>query len=157
MRARRPKASRPRKGVRSLRRVAQITARARWGREAFEEFFEHIVWQCVEAGLVSGDKIFCDASLIDADAANNHGFKRSRWRGLGKITIQYLMIAAAQNIRILIKHARKPAGAAREMRMAGRKAAPAAAPLYQSLYFAMISLLGVIKSSNCRCSETAYT
>ena len=51
-------------------------ARARWGREAFEEFFEHIVWQCVEAGLVSGDKIFCDASLIDADASNNRRKER---------------------------------------------------------------------------------
>ena len=48
-----------------------------------------------------------------ADAANNHGFKRSRWRGIEKITIQDLMIEAAQNIRILIKHARKPAGVAR--------------------------------------------
>lgn len=49
-----------------------------------------------------------------ADAANNHGFKRSRWRGLEKITIQDLMIAAVQNIRILIKHWRNPVGVAQE-------------------------------------------
>jgi transposase len=46
-------------------------ARARWGVKAFKRFFEQIVWQCVEAGLVDGDKIFIDASLIDADASNN--------------------------------------------------------------------------------------
>jgi transposase len=46
-------------------------ARARWGVEAFKTFFERIVWQCVEAGLVDGSKVFVDASLIDADASNN--------------------------------------------------------------------------------------
>ena len=29
-------------------------ARARWGVEAFRSFFERVVWQCVEAGLVDG-------------------------------------------------------------------------------------------------------
>lgn len=46
-------------------------ARARWGVEAFKLFFERIVWQCVEAGLVDGKKLFVDASLIDANASNN--------------------------------------------------------------------------------------
>jgi len=46
-------------------------ARARWGVEAFRGFFERIVWQCVEAGLVEGSKIFVDSSLVDADASNN--------------------------------------------------------------------------------------
>ncbi len=46
-------------------------ARVRWGIEAFRRFFERIVWQCVEAGLVDGRKIFVDASLVDADASNN--------------------------------------------------------------------------------------
>ena len=46
-------------------------ARARWGVTAFKRFFECIVWQCVEAGLVDGSKLFVDASLIDADASNN--------------------------------------------------------------------------------------
>jgi len=46
-------------------------ARSRWGTEAFKLFFERIVWQCVEAGLVDGSKLFVDASLIDADASNN--------------------------------------------------------------------------------------
>jgi transposase len=46
-------------------------ARARWGVKAFKRFFERIVWQCVEAGLVDGSKLFVDSSLIDADASNN--------------------------------------------------------------------------------------
>ncbi|HUT72079.1 MAG TPA: IS1182 family transposase [Desulfatiglandales bacterium] len=46
-------------------------ARARWGVHAFKSFFERIVLQCVEAGLVDGTKLFADASLIDANASNN--------------------------------------------------------------------------------------
>jgi transposase len=46
-------------------------ARTRWGVRAFKKFFEHIVWQCVEAGLIDGTKLFLDASLIDANASNN--------------------------------------------------------------------------------------
>ena len=46
-------------------------ARTRWGVKAFKHFFERIVWQCVEAGLIDGRKLFTDASLIDADASNN--------------------------------------------------------------------------------------
>jgi len=46
-------------------------ARSRWGIKAFKRFFGRIVWQCVQAGLVDGTKLFVDASLIDADASNN--------------------------------------------------------------------------------------
>ncbi len=47
----------------------------------FQGFFERIVWQCVEAGLVEGSKIFVDASLVEAHAANSsivdtHSLKR---------------------------------------------------------------------------------
>jgi transposase len=40
-----------------------------------------------------------------ADAANNHGAKRARWRGLGRQSIQSWLIAAVQNLRILLRHA----------------------------------------------------
>src|SRR4026208_92875 len=46
-------------------------ARKRWGVELFQSFFERIVWQCVEAGLVDGSKLFCDSSLVQADASCN--------------------------------------------------------------------------------------
>lgn len=39
-----------------------------------------------------------------ADAANNHHFKRSRWRRLWRQQIQNYLIAAIQNIRILLAH-----------------------------------------------------
>jgi transposase len=39
-----------------------------------------------------------------ADAANNHGFKQARWRGLMKMTIQNLLVAAVQNVRKLLCH-----------------------------------------------------
>jgi transposase len=45
-----------------------------------------------------------------ADAANNHGFKRSRFRGMKKVQIQNVMIATIQNLRKLMRHiSRKPA------------------------------------------------
>lgn len=46
-------------------------ARRRWGEEVFRSFFERVVFQCVEAGLVDGKKIFMDSSLVDADASKN--------------------------------------------------------------------------------------
>jgi hypothetical protein len=42
-----------------------------------------------------------------ADAANNHHFKRARWRGLAQQQIQDLLIAAIQNVRILLQHTRR--------------------------------------------------
>lgn len=56
-------------------------ARKRWGVDSFKYFFERIVWQCVEAGLIDGSKIFTDASFVQADASNNsvvnqHSLKR---------------------------------------------------------------------------------
>lgn len=38
-----------------------------------------------------------------ADAANRHGYKRARWRGLVTVTIQNLLIAAMQNLRKLLR------------------------------------------------------
>ena len=46
-------------------------ARTRWGTEAFKEFFERIVSQCVQAGLVDGRKLFMDSCLVQANASNN--------------------------------------------------------------------------------------
>jgi transposase len=46
-----------------------------------------------------------------ADAANNHGFKRARWRGLWRQSIQDWLIAAVQNLRLLLRHTMPKAGA----------------------------------------------
>lgn len=47
-----------------------------------------------------------------ADAANNHGFKHSRWRRLWRQQIQDYVIAAIQNIRILLRRGGTDAPAA---------------------------------------------
>ncbi len=46
-------------------------ARKRWGVNLFRAFFERVVWQCVESGLIDGRKLFCDSSLVEADASCN--------------------------------------------------------------------------------------
>lgn len=56
-----------------------------------------------------------------ADAENMHSFKEARWRGLWRMRIQGFLIAAIQNIRILIRHVTKlgrKAGAERRRRPA---------------------------------------
>lgn len=50
-------------------------ARKRWGVEAFERFFVRVVGQCVQAGLVDGQKIHVDGSLVDANASKNSVLK----------------------------------------------------------------------------------
>ena len=48
-----------------------------------------------------------------ADAVNNHHFKRARWRRLWRQQIQDYLIAAIQNVRILLRHSngKRSAGA----------------------------------------------
>lgn len=50
-------------------------ARKKWGPKVFEEFFIRVVWQCAQAGLVDGKKIFVDGSLVDANASKNSVLK----------------------------------------------------------------------------------
>ena len=52
-------------------------ARKRWGPEVFGSFFIRVVTQCVEAGLVDGQKIHVDSSLIDANASKDSVLKGS--------------------------------------------------------------------------------
>ena len=52
-------------------------ARARWGSRAFEKLFIRTVQQCVEAGLVGGEKLHMDASLVDANTSKNSVHKGS--------------------------------------------------------------------------------
>lgn len=55
-------------------------ARAKWGEDVFRHFFERIVWQCVEAGLVDGSKIFMDSSLVDANASNESVIDKEQFK-----------------------------------------------------------------------------
>lgn len=51
------------------------------------------------------------AEVSFADAATQHGFKRARWRRLWRVQIQDWLIAAIQNIKILLKPGRPPTAA----------------------------------------------
>jgi hypothetical protein len=64
-----------------------------------------------------------------ADAANRHGFKRARWRGLWRQQVQGHLIAACQNIRILLRRGhRRPTPAAIAMAFGrGTKSRPSCA------------------------------
>jgi len=44
-------------------------ARKRYGPEAYRQFFNEIVRQCAEQGLVDGDRLYLDASLVKANAS----------------------------------------------------------------------------------------
>lgn len=46
-------------------------ARRRFGAKVFEDFFAHIVKLCEERGLVEGDVLFIDSTLIDANASQD--------------------------------------------------------------------------------------
>jgi transposase len=50
-----------------------------------------------------------------ADAANNHGFKRARWRRLWRQQIQDWLIAGIQNIRTLLKATKRRASGANSL------------------------------------------
>ncbi len=70
-----------------------------------------------------------------ADAANNHHFKRSRWRRLWRQQIQDFLIATIQNVRILLKH--RPQGSA-----------AAGLPLQNLTELLMAALLNLLHANN---------
>jgi transposase len=53
-----------------------------------------------------------------ADAANNHHFKRARWRRLWRQQIQDYLIASVQNVRILVAHQNPKKSAAAALKLA---------------------------------------
>ena len=57
-----------------------------------------------------------------ADAANNHGFKRARWRRLWRVQIQDWLIAGIQNIKILLRAMRQAPAAAPAVVLGGQLA-----------------------------------
>ena len=73
------------------------------------DWADHLLPSGVRRWMMRRRRIRAEGSFADA---LRHGFKRARWRGLAKMTIQNLLIAAIQNVRKLMKHARKGRGAA---------------------------------------------
>jgi transposase len=44
-------------------------ARRRYGPEVFERFFQEVLGRCLQAGLIGGERLFADSTLIDANAS----------------------------------------------------------------------------------------
>ena len=79
--------------------------------EQYIEWADHCMSPYQRKRLMARRKHKAEGSF--ADAANNHGFKRSRFRGIEKVQIQNLLIAAIQNLRKLLACiSRKPAAIA---------------------------------------------
>jgi len=86
----------------------------------YTDWADHCLTTGMRRRLLARRKAKAEGSF--ADATNNHGFKRARWRGLIKMRIQNLLIAAIQNLRKLL----------REL---GRGAAPATVAVVNILVF----------------------
>lgn len=81
-------------------------ARKKWGVEIFRSFFEHIVIQCVEAGLVNGNKLFIDSSLVNANASSNsvidtRNLKHQLYRGFKKLEARLDEKDAADSFKLM--------------------------------------------------------
>lgn len=63
-------------------------ARRRWGPDVFARFFETILCQCIDAGLVEGQTIHIDSSTIAANASKEK--LRPQFRFLGQQLYQRL-------------------------------------------------------------------
>lgn len=88
---------------------SQCVTSKTWGRQVVRNVdVEYIEWadSCLlryeRKRLMARRKYKAEGSF--ADAANNYGFKRARWRGLDKMQIQNLMIAAIQNMGKLLRY-----------------------------------------------------
>lgn len=53
--------------------------RERYGMEIFQQFFEHIVELCIEAGLVWGEELYFDSTKVDANAAMTSMIDRTEY------------------------------------------------------------------------------
>jgi hypothetical protein len=96
------------KGVCSRCRLAHLCTRSKAGRTinryAEQELLDRARSQSQSPAAVRDRKRrqwFQERNF--GEAAVQHGFKRSRWRGLEKQTIQDQLIAAIQNLKILLR------------------------------------------------------
>ncbi|MFN8475537.1 MAG: IS1182 family transposase [Anaerolineae bacterium] len=60
--------------------------RTRYGLHVFEQFFEHIVEQCIEAGLVWGKELYFDGTKVRANAAVDKMVSRWYWEAKQHVT-----------------------------------------------------------------------
>ena len=65
-------------------------ARARYGKEAFEQFFAEIVRRCNDAGLIDGERVFMDATLLKASASRKSLVSREKYIDLRQSPREYI-------------------------------------------------------------------
>jgi len=65
-------------------------ARARYGKGAFEQFFAEIVRKCKDTGLIDGERIFMDATLLKASASRKSLISREKYMDLRQSPRQYI-------------------------------------------------------------------
>ena len=65
-------------------------ARARFGKDVYERFFDHVVDLCQDAGLIEGKKLFLDATLIKANASMDSLVSRPIYQELNQTSDEYL-------------------------------------------------------------------
>jgi transposase len=65
-------------------------ARARYGKQAFEQFFAEIVRKCAEAGLIDGSRLFVDATLLKANASRKSLLPRDSLMELKQSPREYI-------------------------------------------------------------------
>ena len=65
-------------------------ARSRYGRQAFEQFFAEIVRKCADAGLIDGERIFVDATLLKANASRKSLVTRDNSMELRQTPREYI-------------------------------------------------------------------
>jgi transposase len=105
-------------------RVCQLRAQCTKAKGSARSVKRHYNHEAVDAGRTQSQSMDAKRDRVKrkwlmegsfADAANNHGFKRARWRRLWRQKIQDYMIAAIQNIRILIRFMGQKSTAAVQM------------------------------------------
>ncbi len=57
-------------------------ARRRWGLEVFERIFMHVLEQCAAAGLIDGETVYADSTVLKADASVDSRIPRVLWQQL---------------------------------------------------------------------------
>lgn len=84
-------------------------ARRRWGEEVFAKLFKRVVRQCMEAGLLSGDKIHVDGSLVDANTCSDqvviNRICREQQSKLTERTPR--VVSATDRDAVVIRHSKK--------------------------------------------------
>ena len=72
-------------------------ARTRWGLEVFERIFERVLQQCVAAGVVDGQTMYADSTVLKANASVDSRIPRKLWERLERSTVDALTTATADH------------------------------------------------------------